>query len=73
MRAYFHRRFIEGPDVADIKSEGRASHVGRFAQKDGSFKSYTRRPQIRRGIRRYLKHQDNRRIDRFEAQADGRI
>lgn len=30
MRAYMTMRFAEFPDIADIKAEGRASHVGRL-------------------------------------------
>jgi hypothetical protein len=30
MRAYRHIRFIEGPDIGDIQSQGRKSSVGRI-------------------------------------------
>jgi hypothetical protein len=61
MRAYQNQRFIEGPDVGDVQSEGRASHIGKIAEKSGEFKPYTRNPENRRATRRTLKRRDKQR------------
>lgn len=65
MRAYHNIRFIEHPDIGDIQSQGRASHVGKIPEKCGVFKPYIRNSASRRSIRRYLKRVDRRLQDRL--------
>lgn len=69
MKPYATIRLTEFPDVADIKGEGRASHIGRFAEPGGDYKNYTRKAHIRRATRRYLKRVDRRKQIRFELEA----
>lgn len=61
MRPYQNHRLEEWPDVADIQFEARASHVGKFREKCGVFKPYTRKARKRRAQRRFLKRQDRQR------------
>jgi hypothetical protein len=61
MRPYKTIRLIEGPDVADIKSEGRKSSVGRLDQR-GYFKNRA----SKRATRRAMKKADrNRQLQQF--------
>ena len=54
MRPYRTIKFTEFPDIGDIQAEGRASHVGRFAEKGGDYKPYIRSAKVRRAVRRKL-------------------
>jgi len=63
MRAYQTIKFIEFPDVVDIRSEGRASHVGRIKRGRGY-----NRPRSKAASRRYLKRADRARVVRQEEQ-----
>lgn len=72
MIAYRFIRFSEYPDIADIQSEGRASHIGRVrfeASREGEFKNYNRNPRSKKAIRRYLKGVNRRRDLAFEIAA----
>lgn len=57
MRPYENYRFIEQPDVADIREQGRASHVGKFPGKGGDYRGYCR-PAGKRATRRAMKRGD---------------
>lgn len=46
---------IEFPDVGDIQHYGFASHVGKFREKGGDFKSYIRNAAHKRTTRRHFK------------------
>jgi hypothetical protein len=70
MRAYQNSRFIEGPDVADIREQGRASHVGKLPERCGVFKPYFRNAEARRATRRSLKRADKNKTSRLERQWD---
>jgi hypothetical protein len=61
MKPYRTIRLTEQPDVADIQAEGRKSSVGRFAEKGGDFKPYTRNASARKAVRRALKKADKNR------------
>lgn len=52
MKPYLHKRLTEAPDVADIRSEGRASRVGKL---DGH--QYCQ-PTSKAKARRTLKRRD---------------
>lgn len=68
MLPYKTIRLEEFPDVADIQRDGRASHIGRFAERNGvDFKSYIRNASAKRSTRRYLKRLDRRNQIRIEA------
>jgi len=66
MRAYQTIKFILGPDVADIQADGRKSSIGRFREKGGDYKPYSRSDNKKK-TRRYLKRSDKARIERLEA------
>lgn len=51
MRAY-GVKIIEFPDVADIKTMGSASHVGKFAGRSGDFHGYNRNTAAKAATRR---------------------
>lgn len=70
MRPYSHIKLTEFPDVKDIQSEGRHSSVGKFREKGGDFKSYTRSADSRRATRRHLKKKNANRVAR-EARRTG--
>jgi hypothetical protein len=62
MRAYQTIRFTEAPDISDIQSEGRASHVGRLRRGEVSRRwvgnivsEETRREKVVRSDRGYLR------------------
>lgn len=61
MKPYQTFKLTEGPDVADIKAEGRATHVGRV---DNSERGYIRRANVKRATRRHLKRSDRMRAER---------
>lgn len=63
MKPYKHKKLTDSPDIADIKSEGRASHVGKFAGKGGDFRPYCA-PVAKAKTRRNLKRADKARTDR---------
>lgn len=65
MRAYKNIRFIDGPDIADIRSQGRKSSVGRNDEKN-----YTRVPHFKATIRRVLKRRDRASENRFDQIAE---
>ena len=67
MRAYGLNRpqGLEGPDVGEIKSLGLKSSTGRFAEKGGDYKPYTRNAESRNATRRTFK-----RIERMTAKRD---
>ena len=46
---------IEHPDVGDIQEYARASHVGRFPEKGGDFRSYMKTSKKRKATRRIWK------------------
>lgn len=50
MRPYEHRKLTQGPDVADIHAEGRASHVGKLGKR-GYVKS-AKKATTRRNLKR---------------------
>jgi hypothetical protein len=60
MKPYETIRLTECPDVGDIQSEGRASHVGKLREIGGDFKPYLRTPK-RKATRRGLKRADKAR------------
>jgi hypothetical protein len=64
MRAYETYKFEEYPDVGDIQGDGRKSCVGRFREKGGDYKPYSK-PNKRKVTRRYLKRADKARVDRM--------
>ena len=66
MRAYRNIRFIEGPDVADIQSQGRKSIVGRIKRGRGYCA-----PVSKAATRRYLKRVDRALDACFDSQAEG--
>jgi hypothetical protein len=70
MRPYENYRFVDGPDVGDIKAEGRASHVGRLPERCGVYKSYIRKATNRKAVRRYLKRSDKAQTTRRLAMED---
>lgn len=65
MIPYATRRLTECPDVADIKREARATHVGRIERDHG----YNRRSSVKRATRRRLKRSDKARSLREELRA----
>lgn len=48
---------LEHPDVSDIQKYGMKSCAGRFKEKGGDFKSYTRKSSSKRAVRRHWKKQ----------------
>ncbi len=58
MKPYKHRKLTSTPDVAEIKEEGRASHVGKLPEKSGEFKPIIRSAKNKKSTRRYLKRAD---------------
>lgn len=54
MQPYANRRLTESPDVADIRCEGRATHVGRAGSQHG----YIRKSATKAATRRHLKRAD---------------
>ncbi len=58
MHPYNFRKLTESPDVGDIKEEGRKSSTGKYPEKGGEFKGYTRKSRNKRATRRYLKRAD---------------
>jgi hypothetical protein len=62
MKPYETIRLGHAPDIADIQSQARASHVGRLPEKAGVFKSYIRKSKVRKAVRRNLKRADRARI-----------
>lgn len=62
MRAYETIKFTERPDVADIRSEGRKSSVGKL--RHGGGRGYCK-PVAKRRVRRALKRADKVRASRI--------
>lgn len=62
MRAYRTIRFVEFPDVADIKADARKSSVGRLA---GDESTYSRNTASKRRVRRAMKRRDRQNTDAF--------
>jgi hypothetical protein len=52
-------------DIEDIRIAGRKSSIGRFAEKCGIYKSYTRNSNSRKKARRYFK-----RTERMQSKND---
>lgn len=46
---------VESPDVGDIKSYGLKSSTGRYKEKGGDYKGYTRSSKAKRATRRIFK------------------
>jgi len=57
MKAYQNKKLVEGPDVADIREEGRRSAVGKFRGKGGDYRGYCK-SKNKRVTRRLLKRAD---------------
>lgn len=57
MRPYRNIRLTDGPDIVDIKVEGRKSRVGKFPGKSGDCRPYCRSAHKKK-VRRVLKHRD---------------
>ncbi len=60
MHPYQTIKLTEGPDVGDIRAEGRHSSVGKLPNKTGEFRSYCRSAN-RKVVRRHLKRSDKAR------------
>lgn len=63
MRPYKYRKFEEWPDVGDIKSDGRSSHVGTCSGPGGKARGYNA-PAAKAKTRRHLKRADKAKIAR---------
>ena len=46
---------VESPDVVDIQNYAMKSSAGRFKERGGDFKSYTRNSKSKRSVRRHFK------------------
>ena len=57
------QKLTEGPDVADIKSEGRRSSVGKCSVRGGKSRGYCA-PKAKATTRRHLKRADKAKIDK---------
>ena len=62
MKPYETIRLGHAPDIADIQSQARASHVGRLTERAGVFKPYIRKSKVRKAVRRNLKRADRARV-----------
>ena len=72
MRPYRTIKLEEFPDIGDIQSEARASHVGRLPERGGDFKPYIRNKPKKASIRRMLKRSDKARSAREGLNGDER-
>lgn len=64
---------VANPDVGDIKNFALKSSTGRFREKGGDFKPYTRSAKARRATRRIYKKAERARVNnsiRAEVVAD---
>ncbi len=64
MRPYNTIKPIEHPDILDITTQARASHVGRLPGKSGDFKPYAVNPKTKAQTRRNLKRRDRQAVTR---------
>jgi hypothetical protein len=78
MRAYINIRFIEDPDIADIKEQGRRTRIGRVPRGEYTYDGKIRHsdrgycsPKNKAAVRRYLKHSDRAIEARFNLKAEG--
>jgi hypothetical protein len=62
MHPYQTRKLTEGPDVSDIKTEGRASHVGKLGKR--GYNKSAAKAKTRRNLKRADKAKVNKAIAR---------